>query len=304
MEILNVDHIVKQYGNYKAVNHISFSVGQGKIVGILGPNGAGKTTTIRMITNIIIPDEGKITMFGEPVSSKHQNLIGYLPEERGLYKKVKVIDQLVYFAQLKGMDKSDATTKAKKWLRDLDAGEWENKKVQELSKGMQQKVQFISTILHEPKLLILDEPFSGFDPINTEVLKKIILDLKDQGTTILLSTHIMEQAEQLCDEINLINKGQLIVSGNIRDVKSQFGKDTIIMEFEGDDNFLNEFQGLNFINRSKNRVEFRLNSNLSYKAILKKALDNVDIYKFEFSEPSLHEIFIESVSAQNGGSNE
>ncbi|MBI5325803.1 MAG: ATP-binding cassette domain-containing protein, partial [Ignavibacteriae bacterium] len=255
MEIINVNSIVKRFGEYEAVSKVSFSVEQGTVFGLLGPNGAGKTTTIRMITNILKPDEGEITMFGEKVNSGHQNNIGYLPEERGLYKKIKVIDQLIYFGMLKGMTRSESQSSAKKWLRKLDAESWESKKIQELSKGMQQKVQFISTILHNPDMLILDEPFSGFDPINTETIKKIVLDLKEEGKTIILSTHIMEQVEQLCDHICLINSGKMILSGLVREIKRSYGRDTIVMEWEGNDSFLNEFNNINFINRSNNRAE-------------------------------------------------
>ena len=232
MVVIEVKNVIKKFGDYAASNKISFDVESGRIMGLLGPNGAGKTTMIRMITNILIPDEGEIKVFGERVGSEHQNNIGYLPEERGLYKKIKVLDQLIYFAQLKGMTKIDAQQKAMYWLDKLDAKDWASKKIQELSKGMQQKVQFISTIIHNPDLLILDEPFSGFDPINTEVLKRIILDMRDEGKTIVLSTHVMEQAEQMCDDICLINKGSIVLDGKIRDIKKSYGKDTIIMELD------------------------------------------------------------------------
>jgi ABC-2 type transport system ATP-binding protein len=297
--ILKIENVVKRFDDYAAVNDVSFEVQPGRIFGLLGPNGAGKTTLIRMITNILIPDQGRITMFGEPVGAAFQNRIGYLPEERGLYKKIKVIEQLSYFGQLKGMSRPAALTEARKWLSRFDASDWENKKVQELSKGMAQKVQFISTILHRPDLLILDEPFSGFDPVNTEVLKSIILDLKEDGRTIILSTHIMEQAEQLCDDILLINKGIKLLEGNVREVKTSFGKDTIIIEFEGDDSFLNELHNVKFLNRTRNRAEFRLlNGLIKPRDVLSLALDKVDIYRFEISSPSLHEIFIDVVSKQ------
>ena len=299
MDVLQVKNIFKRFGDYEAVGGVSFSVGTGHIFGLLGPNGAGKTTTIRMITNILIPDEGEIMLFSEKVGPSQQNRIGYLPEERGLYKKVKVIDQLIYFGQLKGLSRQDAISEAKKWLKLLDASDWENKKIQELSKGMQQKVQFIATILHKPDLLILDEPFSGFDPINTELLKKIILDLKKEGRTIILSTHIMEQAEQLCDNICLINKGKAVLSGLLRDAKKHYGKDTVLIEFEGDDSFLNEITEVKFINKTSNRAEFRLTPNSQKpREILENAMKSVEIIKFEIVEPSLNEIFIDVVSKQ------
>lgn len=296
MDIVKVSNIEKKFGDYKAVNDISFNVPQGRIYGLLGPNGAGKTTTIRMITNILYPDKGEIQLFGEKSASKHSDQIGYLPEERGLYKKLKVIDQIAYFGMLKGMSRQAAVESGKLWLKKLDASDWQNKKVQELSKGMQQKVQFIATIVHNPGLLILDEPFSGFDPVNTETLKKIILDKKKEGCTIILSTHIMEQAEQLCDEICLINKGNVVLQGTVRDIKKTYGRDTILMEFDGDDSFLDEFSDLKYINRTENRVEFRINENISSRDIINRANEKTNLIRFELMEPSLHEIFIDVVT--------
>jgi ABC-2 type transport system ATP-binding protein len=299
MEILKIENVIKRFGDYAAVNNVSFTVEPGRIFGLLGPNGAGKTTTIRMLTNIYMPDEGTITMFGEPVGPAQQDRIGYLPEERGLYKKIKVLDQLIYFGQLKGLSKNDATNKSREWLRKMDSADWENKKVMELSKGMQQKVQFIATILHSPDVMIFDEPFSGFDPINVELLKKIILDMKEEGKTIILSTHIMEQVEQMCDDIILINKGKSILAGKVRDIKRGFGRDTILLEFDGDDSFLDELKNVHFINRSKNRVEFRIkDSNINTQEFLKSAFDKASIYRFELVEPSLNEIFIDVVSKE------
>lgn len=297
MEILIVDKVLKIFGDYPAVNRVSFSVDGGKIFGLLGPNGAGKTTMIRMINNILIPDEGKITIFGEKAGPALQNRIGYLPEERGLYKKIKVIEQLAYFGQLKGLSKADARREGLMWLRKLDAEDWAPKKIQELSKGMQQKVQFISTILHDPDLLILDEPFSGFDPVNVEILKRVILDLKEAGKTIILSTHVMEQAEQMCDEIALINKGKLVLSGALRDIKKSYGRDACLMEFDGDASFLNEFSNIKFLNKSNNRIEFRFDpEKTNIDDIMRAAVDAVKLSKFELVEPSLHEIFIDEVT--------
>jgi ABC-2 type transport system ATP-binding protein len=301
MSIINIEGISKSFGNYTAVNNISFKVEEGKIFGLLGPNGAGKTTTIRMITNILYPDKGTITIMGKPTGPEIQNLMGYLPEERGLYKKLKVIDQLIYFARLKEVPRALAIQRAKEWLARLGAGGWENKKIQELSKGMQQKVQFISTILHDPPVMILDEPFSGFDPINTELLKSIILDMKAAGKTIVLSTHVMSQVEQMCDDLVLINKGNVLLSGGVRQIKSGFGLNTIIMEFEGSLDFLNKLEGIKINERSSNHVEFKLEDpNLTTNHILNVAMqNNVTIYKFEKVEPSLHEIFIEVVGKEN-----
>ena len=303
MEILKVSNIRKSFGSYLAVDNVSMTLESGRIYGLIGPNGAGKTTTIRMITNILMPDQGDIKLFGESADARHQNRIGYLPEERGLYKKIKVIDQLVYFGMLKDMKRADALKSAKNWLRQMDASDWENKKIQELSKGMQQKVQFIATIIHDPEFLILDEPFSGFDPVNAELMKKIIMDMKHTGKTIILSTHIMEQAEQMCDDIYLINKGHIVLSGNVREIKKRYERDYVIMEFEGTDSFLNGFHNLQFINRSQNRVEFRItDAQTTSEEILKAALlDQVKIFRFELAEPSLNEIFIDVVSKKVGG---
>ncbi|NLO19254.1 MAG: ATP-binding cassette domain-containing protein [Ignavibacteria bacterium] len=305
MDLLRIENVLKRFGDYIAVNRVSFQVGAGTILGLLGPNGAGKTTLIRMITSILIPDEGEVILFENKNPNNAQNRIGYLPEERGLYKNLKVIEQLIYFAQLKNVDKATASSRAKEWLRKMDAESWANKKIQELSKGMQQKVQFISTILHEPDLMILDEPFSGFDPINTELLKSIVLDMKEQGKTIILSTHVMEQAEQICDNICLIDKGSIVLKGNIREIKKSFSKDTMLLEFEGDDSFLNQFDGLKFINRTKNRAEFRLeNSEERAAQILEAAVQNVELSHFQVKEPSLHEIFIDTVSKRKENGNE
>jgi len=299
MSFLVVDSISKTFGDYTAVNNISFSVPKGIIFGLLGPNGAGKTTTIRMINNIIIPDKGKILLDGRNIDSDTQNLMGYLPEERGLYKKLKVIDQLKYFGRLKGLDSKVAEQNAMKWLEKLGAKGWESKKIQELSKGMQQKVQFISTILHDPQFLILDEPFSGFDPLNTELLKAIILEMKKLGKTIILSTHVMAQVEEICDEILLLNKGNVLLSGEVKEVKNRYGNDSYRIEFEGDKKIFEEIQNLEIVNLKEKEIEFKVSNNETINNILKSVLDKVQIFKFIKVEPSLHEIFINEVGKQN-----
>ncbi len=299
MKILKLNSVGKYFGDYKATNNVSFSVEKGTIFGLLGPNGAGKTTIIRQITNIYYPDEGEILLFDEPVSSKHQNQIGYLPEERGLYKKLKVIEQLVYFGELKGLSKKEAEKRARYWLVKLEANDWAEKKIQELSKGMQQKIQFITTILHEPEFLILDEPFSGFDPVNSEMLKNIILELKNQGKTIILSTHVMSQVEELCDEIVLINKGKIVLSGKVRDIKKSFGRNNLKLEFEGDDSFLNDLEQDKIIQRNNHSAEIKIYNESEAKQILNSIKESVFIYKFELAEPSLHEIFINTVGKSN-----
>ncbi len=299
MKILELENVVKRFGDYAATDHVSFSVEKGKVFGLLGPNGAGKTTIIRMITNILMPDEGNIKLFGEKVSSKSQNLFGYLPEERGLYKKLTVIEQLIYFAQLKGLSKATASAESKKWLAKFGAIGWESKKIQELSKGMQQKVQFISTILHNPEFLILDEPFSGFDPINTELLKNIILEMREQGKTIILSTHVMSQVEELCDDICMINKGKVVLDGRVSDVKSSFGRNHLIIEFEGSDDFVNKLSNVEVLNRTASRLEIQLlDKNVDTNKIFYIASENAVITRFDLSLPTMHEIFIDTVAKQ------
>lgn len=219
IEIINVS---KSYSDYKALNNVSFNVPKQSIFGLLGPNGAGKTTLIRILNQITAPDEGRIMFDGTPLSQRHVSMIGYLPEERGLYKKMKVGEQAVYLAQLKGLDAKTAEKRLKYWFGKFEIGSWWNKKVEELSKGMQQKIQFIVTVIHEPKLLIFDEPFSGFDPINVNLLKNEILDMRDKGATILFSTHNMASVEELCDNIMLINKGKMLLEGGVTEIKQQF----------------------------------------------------------------------------------
>lgn len=295
MEILQVNSISKQFGDYKAVDNVSFSVDEGKIFGLLGPNGAGKTTTIRIITNIILPDSGEVYLFGNKMSSVQQDYIGYLPEERGLYKKNKVIEQLEYFGMLKGLSQREANTQAKYWLNRVGAEGWENKKIEELSKGMAQKVQFITTVLHNPKFVILDEPFSGFDPINTDIIKHIIMELKEQGTTFILSTHQMHQVEMICEEILMVNMGKVVLEGSLRDIKKNYGKNHVIIEFSGPGTFVNNIGKDKFIDISENRIEIKIANYDEAQTILREAAMENEITKFEIIEPALNEIFIDVV---------
>jgi len=304
MNVLEVKNVVKKFGNYAASNNVSFEVEGGQIFGLLGPNGAGKTTLIRMINNILMPDEGEIHIFGEKLYPEQQNRFGYLPEERGLYKKLKVIEQIVYFARLKGLTKHDAIDRAHHWLKKLGANGWENKKIQELSKGMQQKIQFITTVLHSPELIILDEPFSGFDPINTELIKSILLELRSQGKTIILSTHVMSQVEELCDNICMINKGKVVLQGKVSEIKSSYGRNHLIVEFSGDGGFIEKLKNVEILNRTNSRVEMKLlDSNINTNEIIKIITDSVQITRFDLSLPTMHEIFIDTVAKQ-GESNE
>lgn len=299
MDIIKVDSIAKAFGKNLAVNNVSFTVQKGRIFGLLGPNGAGKTTTIRMINNILAPDTGSITINGIEASPQTQKMIGYMPEERGLYKKMKVGEQLLYLTQLKGMDTKSANKAIDFWLDRFDASDWKKKEVGELSKGMSQKIQFIATIAHDPDIYIFDEPFSGLDPINSETLKEVIIDLKSQGKTILFSTHRMEQVEQMCDDICLFNKGKSVLQGDLREVKSSFGKNTINLEFDGDGSFLDKLENVRINNRSTNFAEIRVLNGQNMQDILKLAIEHAEIHKFERVQPSLNEIFISTVGEDN-----
>ncbi len=299
MVIINVENVTKTFGTNTAVNDVSFEVEKGRIFGLLGPNGAGKTTTIRMINNILAPDSGKITINGHIASPQTQKMIGYMPEERGLYKKMKVGEQLLYLTQLKGMKTSAAKKAIDFWLERFEASDWKKKELGELSKGMSQKIQFIATIAHDPDIYIFDEPFSGLDPINSETLKEVIIELKEQGKTILFSTHRMEQVEQMCDDICLFNKGKAVLQGKLREVKASFGKNTINLEFEGDGAFLDELEEVRINNRSTNFAEIRVLNGQSMQDILKLAMEHAEIHKFERVQPSLNEIFISTVGEDN-----
>lgn len=293
--VLSISGITKKFGDLTAVKDLSLKLSKGVICGLLGPNGAGKTTTIRMIMNIIIPDRGEIKILGKKMDEKLKEMIGYLPEERGLYPKMKVDDLLSFFAGIKGISKKEAKKIINYWLERLEIADWKTKKINELSKGMQQKIQFIITIFNDPQLLILDEPFIGLDPINTELFKDIILELKQKGKTILFSTHIMEQAEKLCDEICLINKGENILSGKLSQIKRNFGKNTVIVEYQGDGDIFRNSADIAKYNDYGNYVELELKEEVESQSFLKKIIDKVNIQKFEVMEPSLNQIFIESV---------
>lgn len=302
MVALRVENITKSYDSFKAVDNISFSIQEGRLFGLLGPNGAGKTTTMRMIMNIIIPDSGKIFMFEETFTEKHKNIIGYLPEERGLYPKMTLIDHLQFLGELKGMSSADARRNSLQWLERFNLREWEKKKIQELSKGMQQKVQFISTIMHSPKLLILDEPFSGLDPVNTKFIKDILIELKNKGTTIILSTHLMDQAEKLCEDICLINKGRIVMQGNLQERKEEYGHNSVILEYSGDASFINALPMVEKLNDYGNYMAIQLKDGSTPQQLLQNlAGKELEIKKFEAAETSLNEIFIEIVEGRFHG---
>jgi len=295
-EILKIDKVVKRYKTNIAVDEISFAVKEGSIFGLLGPNGAGKTSLIRIITTITGADEGTIYFNGEPLNGFHPTQIGYLPEERGLYKKMKVGDQLMYLAQLKGLDHKTAKSSILKWMDKFDIRDWWNKKVEELSKGMQQKIQFIATVMHEPKLIILDEPFTGLDPINTDLIKAEIYKLKEEGASIIFSTHRMEQVEEVCEDIVLMDDGKIILEGKVEDIRQQFKENIFEVSFEGelDQDALNG--NVDILEQTGDTMRFKLNEGVSSNQFL-NSLINMGISILSFNEilPSLNEIFIKKV---------
>jgi ABC-2 type transport system ATP-binding protein len=297
--ILRIEDVVKTYDKHVAVNHVSFDVPEGFIFGMLGPNGAGKSSLIRMITAITRPDSGKIYFNGELLNSSHPEQIGYMPEERGLYKKMKVGDQLMYLAQLKGLSYNDARTQIKYWFERLDIIDWWGKKVEELSKGMQQKAQFISTVIHRPRMLILDEPFSGLDPVNANLLKDEIYELHKQGTSIIFSTHRMEQVEEICDKIVLINKGQNVLFGGVNEIKQSFKENLFRIDFEGD--LPNGFENrASIVQQTPQYITAKLETTDNSNDLLRYLLDSgVRVTAFNEILPSLNEIFIKQVGESN-----
>jgi ABC-2 type transport system ATP-binding protein len=294
---VRLDHVRKSFGEFTAVKDLSLAVRAGRIFGLLGPNGAGKTTTIRMIVNITAPDSGTIELFGQQITPTLQDRIGYLPEERGLYKKMKIGDQLRFFAELKNISGKEVDTRIDNWLARVKLSEWKNKKSMELSKGMQQKVQFITSVLHEPDLLILDEPFSGLDPVNVDLLIDIVLELKRTGKTIIFSTHQMEVAEKICDDICLINRSQKILDGSLREIKKSFGRNAVALRMEGSNGILNDPSLVTNVQTHSDEVEVLLAPGATPQQFLRKLVDSgANVSKFEMIEPSLHDIFIEKVT--------
>jgi len=286
--------VVKQYGNYTALNKVSISVPKGSIYGLLGPNGAGKTTLMRIINQITAPDSGSLLFDGEPLQNHHIADIGYLPEERGLYKKMKVSEQALYLAQLKGMTYTEALEKLKFWFTKLDILDWWNKKVEELSKGMAQKIQFVVTVIHEPKLLIFDEPFSGFDPINAAIIRQEILELSKKGTTIIFSTHRMESVEEICGHIALINKSETILEGPIEEIKKQFTNNSY--EVITANKKLCENDYFSIISTKDTTFRILLKEGKTHKEALQSIINEVEIISFKKETPTMEEIFIKAVN--------
>ena len=293
---LVLDRVTKSYGDFVAVNDLSLQVKPGRIFGLIGPNGAGKTTTIRMIVNITVPDSGRIELFGQPMTTSLQDRIGYLPEERGLYRKMKVGEQLRFFAELKDLRGKEADERIDRWLQKLELSSWKDKRTKDLSKGMQQKVQFITSVIHNPDLLILDEPFSGLDPVNVDIMKDTILEQKSANKTIILSTHQMEIAEKLCDDVCMINRSRKVLDGKLRDIRRSFARDAVALRFEGNDGVLQDSEVVASVRQVGDDFEVVLARGASPQVLLRRLVQSdVAVTKFELVEPTLHDIFIAKV---------
>jgi len=297
MPVVELAGVTKAYETKIAVNNLSLSIDAGQMFGLLGPNGAGKTSSIRMMMGITIPDSGSISLFGKPFERKSLERVGYLPEERGLYKKMKVVDQLVFFGQLHGLTAEEAARRARDWATRMEIAGSLDKKTEELSKGMQQKIQFIASVMHDPGLIVMDEPFSGLDPVNAVLVEETLLELKDQGKAILFSTHRMDQVEKLCDSICLVNNGRAVLAGKVREIKARYERNRVIVEFEGSAEFLKSAE----IAEAKNfsgHADIRLKDHGNAQKLLHEAAAVATIYRFELVEPSLEEIFIQTVGGK------
>ena len=300
MDAVSIEGVTKRFNSVIAVNDFHLRVGEGALFGMLVPNGAGKTTTLRMVMRMFVPDTGRVLIFGQVLGDRTQDLIGYLPEERGLYPKMRVREVLTFLGALKGLSQSEACRLPLEWLERLELAKWSERKIHDLSKGMQQKIQFIAAVLHRPPLLILDEPFSGLDPLNAAMIKDIMLDLRAQGTTIILSTHRMEQVEMMCDSICLIHKGRKVLDGDLRAIKRSYGRNTLRIEHAGDNGFLNFPDLVESANHHGAVVDLRLRSGADPQQILRAAVERgIAITRFELIEPPLNDIFIEKVSGSN-----
>jgi ABC-2 type transport system ATP-binding protein len=297
MPIVELQHVRKAYDTKIAVADLSFKIEPGSMFGLLGPNGSGKTSSIRMMIGITVPDSGTVTLFDQPFTRAHLSRIGYLPEERGLYKKMKVMDQLIFLGQLHGLDATTASKRAHTWCEKMEITEAIHKKTEELSKGMQQKIQFIAALLHEPDLIVMDEPFSGLDPVNATLLQDTLVDLRKQGRTILFSTHRMDQVEKLCDNICLIHNSRLVLSGSMREIKSRYPANRVVMNFEGDASFL-DHPSIETAKNYSGHAEIKLRDGADAQTLLAAAAAKARITRFEVMEPSLEDIFIEVVGSK------
>lgn len=295
---LTLDGVTKRFGSFVAVDHLSLRIPKGSVYGFLGPNGAGKTTTIRMIMSIFYPDEGTISVLGHPNAEEVKDRLGYLPEEKGLYKKMKTAEIITYFGKLKGMPAATARKRAVEMLERYGLGEWTDKRCEQLSKGMGQKVQVLATLVHDPELVILDEPFSGLDPVNAELMREIILNMKREGRTVIFSTHVMEHAEQLCDYIFLINKGHKVLDGTLAEVK-RGGQKGIQIDYDGDGSILRKLPGVARVNDAGKSAELFMANGQDPQAVLAQLVGKLTIRRFDIREPSLHEIFIRAVGGKS-----
>ncbi|MGD9117056.1 MAG: ATP-binding cassette domain-containing protein [Dehalococcoidia bacterium] len=297
MQAVEVSHVVKAFTDKVAVNDLSFSLAQGELFGLIGPNGAGKTTTIRMMMDIIKPDSGEVTIFGEKLGEATKNKLGYLPEERGLYKKLSVLESIVYFASLKGMDKQSAAGKADELLERTGMSATKGKKIEALSRGMSQIIQFIVTIIHDPQLVVLDEPFAGLDPVNTELLKEMALDLRNQGKAVIFSTHQMSQVEALCDRILMVNNGRAVLYGNLTEIKAKYRGNSVLLDSKGE---LGEIPGVTDKRQHKGYIELMLDGKTTPQQVLTHLMSRgVVINRFEVATPSLNEIFLKEVGRKS-----
>ena len=302
--MIELRSVSKNFGQVRAVDNISFATREGEIFGLLGPNGAGKSTTIKMIMNILEPDSGSILFNGSPIREADKDRIGYLPEERGLYRKVKINEMLHYLASLKNAERSAVEKRLDEWLARFDLAEWKTRTPEALSKGMAQKVQFIASILHDPEFLFLDEPFSGLDPVSTDVLREAVLELGSRGTTILFSTHNMEVAEKICSRLLVIDHGREVISGSLADIKSRYGHNIVAVEFDGTIDFGSLSGMVRNVSRFPRWVEMELVEGANHQTLLRVLLDQVSVRRFEVVSPSLHRIFVELVGGVGKGGEE
>ncbi len=292
---LKVERVSKQYGDKTAVNEIDFEVGKGEIFGLLGANGAGKTTTMRMVLGLIYPDSGSILWKGQGYREELRRIMGYLPEERGLYPKVKVSDQIIYLAELRGMKRREADQNLKRWLERFEVSEYYNKRIEELSKGNQQKIQFIAAVIHNPEILILDEAFSGLDPVNVELLKSTVQELRDQGTTILFSSHRMEHVEELCENLLILHRSNTVLKGNLKEIKRKFPKERVLLETADKVKGLEHIRGVSSVKETASGYDIKIEELDAAQKILAEASAQSTVYRFQVMEPSLNDIFIKMV---------
>ena len=299
MDALVIENVSKSFGTVRAVDDLSVRVPAGSIYGFLGPNGAGKTTTIRMIMDIIYPDSGRICLLGDSSGAQPKDKVGYMPEERGLYRKMKVRAILSYLGAIKGMGRGQLAPEIPKWLDAVGLGDWIDKRVEDLSRGMQQKLQFVAAAINDPDIIILDEPFAGLDPVNLDLLKGIMMRMQCAGKTVILSTHVMDQAERLCDFILLINKGKKVIDGTLEQIRSRYDSDLVSVELEGDTDFVRDIPIVRSITRAGRRLEIALNENADAQELLQALVGRVRVRAFEVKVPSLHEIFVDLAGENN-----